>query len=181
MKALVKTAAISVDTYDTRNAALGQASADVHAAEAHAWRALLGLLPEVVVVGHLQAAFVVGMAVGSVFTLYVIPAFYMLIARDRAKARATSAATVPVGGALANLLNIEFYGWLGNLIVASVGEIDQTLLLIAISVYPGLYAIWLAMTDASLLRRGAVGSIGAAPTPSPTASASPSTSRSGRR
>ncbi len=28
-----------------------------------------------------------------------------------------------VGGALANLLNIEFYGWLGNLIVASVGAI----------------------------------------------------------
>ena len=28
-----------------------------------------------------------------------------------------------VGGTLANLLNIEFYGWLGNLIVASVGAI----------------------------------------------------------
>src|SRR3989442_4413604 len=32
-EALVKTAAISVDTYDTRSAALGQTSADVHAAE----------------------------------------------------------------------------------------------------------------------------------------------------
>src|SRR6266478_992523 len=32
-EALVKTAAISVDTYDTRCAALGQTSADVHAAE----------------------------------------------------------------------------------------------------------------------------------------------------
>lgn len=28
-----------------------------------------------------------------------------------------------VGGALANLLHIEFNGWLGNLIVASVGAI----------------------------------------------------------
>ena len=28
-----------------------------------------------------------------------------------------------VGGTLANLLNIQFYGWLGNLIVASVGAI----------------------------------------------------------
>ncbi len=28
-----------------------------------------------------------------------------------------------VGGTLANLLNIAFYGWLGNLIVASVGAI----------------------------------------------------------
>ncbi|MGH6866685.1 MAG: GlsB/YeaQ/YmgE family stress response membrane protein [Methyloceanibacter sp.] len=28
-----------------------------------------------------------------------------------------------VGGTLAGLLNIEFYGWLGNLIVASVGAI----------------------------------------------------------
>jgi uncharacterized membrane protein YeaQ/YmgE (transglycosylase-associated protein family) len=28
-----------------------------------------------------------------------------------------------VGGTLANVLNIEFYGWLGNLIVASVGAI----------------------------------------------------------
>ena len=31
---------------------------------------------------------VVGMAVGTVFTLYVVPAFYMLIARDHAAARA---------------------------------------------------------------------------------------------
>ncbi len=31
---------------------------------------------------------VVGMAVGTVFTLFVVPAFYMLIAADRAKARA---------------------------------------------------------------------------------------------
>ena len=44
---------------------------------------------------------VVGMAVGSVFTLYVIPAFYMLIARDRAKARVTSTAADPVAGVLA--------------------------------------------------------------------------------
>jgi multidrug efflux pump len=44
---------------------------------------------------------VVGMAVGSVFTLYVIPAFYMLIARDHSKARATSTAGVPVTGVLA--------------------------------------------------------------------------------
>jgi uncharacterized membrane protein YeaQ/YmgE (transglycosylase-associated protein family) len=28
-----------------------------------------------------------------------------------------------VGGTLANVLNIEFYGWLGNLIVASVGAL----------------------------------------------------------
>jgi multidrug efflux pump len=28
---------------------------------------------------------VVGMAVGTVFTLYVVPAFYMLIARDHAR------------------------------------------------------------------------------------------------
>ncbi len=28
-----------------------------------------------------------------------------------------------VGGTLANLLNVAFYGWLGNLIVASVGAI----------------------------------------------------------
>jgi len=28
-----------------------------------------------------------------------------------------------VGGALASLLNIAFYGWLGNLIVATVGAI----------------------------------------------------------
>ena len=38
---------------------------------------------------------VVGMAVGSIFTLYVIPAFYMLIARDHSKVRATSPAAVP--------------------------------------------------------------------------------------
>jgi multidrug efflux pump len=34
---------------------------------------------------------VVGMAVGTVFTLFVVPAFYMLIAKDHAKV-----ATVPV-------------------------------------------------------------------------------------
>ena len=34
---------------------------------------------------------VVGMAVGTVFTLYVVPAFYMLIARDHAKVRTESA------------------------------------------------------------------------------------------
>ena len=28
-----------------------------------------------------------------------------------------------VGGTLANLLNVEFYGWVGNLIVASVGAV----------------------------------------------------------
>ena len=28
-----------------------------------------------------------------------------------------------VGGTLANVLNIEFYGWLGNLLVASVGAV----------------------------------------------------------
>jgi uncharacterized membrane protein YeaQ/YmgE (transglycosylase-associated protein family) len=28
-----------------------------------------------------------------------------------------------VGGTLANLLHIEFYGWVGNLIVASVGAV----------------------------------------------------------
>ena len=28
-----------------------------------------------------------------------------------------------IGGTLAGLLNIEFYGWLGNLIVASIGAI----------------------------------------------------------
>jgi uncharacterized membrane protein YeaQ/YmgE (transglycosylase-associated protein family) len=28
-----------------------------------------------------------------------------------------------VGGTLAGLLNIEFYGWLGNLIVATIGAI----------------------------------------------------------
>ena len=35
---------------------------------------------------------VVGMAVGTVFTLYVVPAFYMLIARDHAKVRAAAPA-----------------------------------------------------------------------------------------
>jgi multidrug efflux pump len=33
---------------------------------------------------------VVGMAVGTVFTLYVVPAFYILIAADHGKARATA-------------------------------------------------------------------------------------------
>jgi multidrug efflux system membrane fusion protein len=42
-EALVKTAAISVDTYDTRNAALGQNRADVHAAEAALATAKLNL------------------------------------------------------------------------------------------------------------------------------------------
>jgi uncharacterized membrane protein YeaQ/YmgE (transglycosylase-associated protein family) len=28
-----------------------------------------------------------------------------------------------VGGSLARLLNVEFYGWLGNLIVASIGAV----------------------------------------------------------
>jgi uncharacterized membrane protein YeaQ/YmgE (transglycosylase-associated protein family) len=28
-----------------------------------------------------------------------------------------------VGGTLANVLNIEFHGWLGNLIVASIGAV----------------------------------------------------------
>ena len=35
---------------------------------------------------------VVGMAVGTVFTLYVVPAFYMLIASDHSKARVRAAA-----------------------------------------------------------------------------------------
>lgn len=41
---------------------------------------------------------VVGMAVGTVFTLYVVPAFYMLIARDQSKVRAAASAVqaVPV-------------------------------------------------------------------------------------
>jgi multidrug efflux pump len=41
---------------------------------------------------------VVGMAVGTVFTLYVVPAFYMLIARDHSKDRAATSAVqaVPV-------------------------------------------------------------------------------------
>src|SRR6266404_1701172 len=42
-EALVKTAAISVDTYDTRSAALGQTGADVHAAEAALATAKLNL------------------------------------------------------------------------------------------------------------------------------------------
>jgi multidrug efflux pump len=36
---------------------------------------------------------VIGMAVGTIFTLYVVPAFYMLIARDQAKIRQLSSAT----------------------------------------------------------------------------------------
>jgi len=28
-----------------------------------------------------------------------------------------------VGGTLANVLNIQFYGWLGNLLVASIGAV----------------------------------------------------------
>jgi membrane fusion protein, multidrug efflux system len=42
-ESLIKTDAISVDTYDTRNAALGQSSADVHAAEAALATAKLNL------------------------------------------------------------------------------------------------------------------------------------------
>jgi multidrug efflux pump len=38
---------------------------------------------------------VVGMAVGTVFTLYVVPAFYMLIARDHAKVRVIAPAAAP--------------------------------------------------------------------------------------
>jgi multidrug efflux pump len=38
---------------------------------------------------------VVGMAVGSIFTLYVVPAFYILIARDHAKGRVSARAAVP--------------------------------------------------------------------------------------
>jgi multidrug efflux pump len=37
---------------------------------------------------------VVGMAVGSIFTLYVVPAFYMLIARDHARRRVRAPAAV---------------------------------------------------------------------------------------
>lgn len=37
---------------------------------------------------------VIGMAVGTVFTLYVVPAFYMLIARDQTNLRQLSAASV---------------------------------------------------------------------------------------
>jgi len=38
---------------------------------------------------------VIGMAVGTVFTLYVVPAFYILIARDHAKVRVPAAAAAP--------------------------------------------------------------------------------------
>jgi multidrug efflux pump len=38
---------------------------------------------------------VIGMAVGTVFTLYVVPAFYMLIARDHSKVRATPEPALP--------------------------------------------------------------------------------------
>ncbi|HEY8993486.1 MAG TPA: efflux RND transporter permease subunit [Lacunisphaera sp.] len=44
---------------------------------------------------------VIGMAVGSVFTLFVVPAFYMLIARDHAKVPVGSAAPVVAEPALA--------------------------------------------------------------------------------
>jgi multidrug efflux pump len=46
---------------------------------------------------------VVGMAVGTVFTLFVVPAFYMLIAKDHAKssARTSAAAPAPVQPAYA--------------------------------------------------------------------------------
>ena len=44
---------------------------------------------------------VVGMAVGTIFTLYVVPAFYMLIARDQAKVRNVSPAP-QVAPSLAN-------------------------------------------------------------------------------
>ncbi|MBI2516975.1 MAG: efflux RND transporter permease subunit [Opitutae bacterium] len=39
---------------------------------------------------------VVGMAVGTVFTLYVVPAFYMLIAKDHVRSRVAAHAAVPV-------------------------------------------------------------------------------------
>lgn len=39
---------------------------------------------------------VVGMAIGSVFTLFVVPAFYMLIARDHSKGAVRPAASAPV-------------------------------------------------------------------------------------
>jgi len=41
---------------------------------------------------------VVGMAIGTVFTLFVVPAFYMLIARDHAKARASAPVVTPEAG-----------------------------------------------------------------------------------
>jgi len=37
---------------------------------------------------------VIGMTVGSIFTLFVVPAFYILIARDHARVRASAPATV---------------------------------------------------------------------------------------
>ncbi|WP_415908058.1 efflux RND transporter permease subunit [Oleiharenicola sp. Vm1] len=43
---------------------------------------------------------VVGMAIGTVFTLFVVPAFYMLIARDHAKARAAVPAAPEAGVAV---------------------------------------------------------------------------------
>ena len=46
---------------------------------------------------------VVGMAVGTVFTLYVVPAFYMLIARDHAKVRAKEPVPAPGFAAAATL------------------------------------------------------------------------------
>jgi multidrug efflux pump len=39
---------------------------------------------------------VVGMAIGTVFTLFVVPAFYMLIAKDRSLHAATGASVTPV-------------------------------------------------------------------------------------
>jgi multidrug efflux pump len=39
---------------------------------------------------------VVGMAVGSLFTLFVVPAFYVLIAKDQVKSRVAAPATAPV-------------------------------------------------------------------------------------
>ncbi|MBX3739167.1 MAG: efflux RND transporter permease subunit [Candidatus Didemnitutus sp.] len=41
---------------------------------------------------------VVGMAIGTVFTLFVVPAFYMLIAKDHAKARASAPVVTPEAG-----------------------------------------------------------------------------------
>jgi len=42
---------------------------------------------------------VVGMAVGTLFTLFVVPAFYVLIARDHAEARVAAPAPAPAVGA----------------------------------------------------------------------------------
>jgi multidrug efflux pump len=39
---------------------------------------------------------VVGMAVGTLFTLYVVPAFYMLIAKDHAKAHVPAVTPPPL-------------------------------------------------------------------------------------